>query len=68
MYNNHSKLTKHVPWSEGAAAHNMPIPTSSSMIREHWKLDRISTDSFWSPGLGSPVGNDVIPHPKTVPF
>lgn len=62
------QLTKHVPCNEGAAAHIMPRPTWSSMTRAHWKLDKISTVSFWSTGLGSPAGNDVIPHPMTVPF
>lgn len=61
-------LTKHVPCSDWAAAHSMPGLTLSSMTREHWKFDNTSTTSFWSVGLGSPMGNDTMPHPRTVPF
>jgi len=67
-YHHRQLLTKHVPCNDGAAAHSMPRPTWSSMTREHWKFDRTSTESFCSVGLGSPVGNAVIPHPTTVPF
>lgn len=63
-----TKLTKQVPCSTGGAAHIIPGPTLSSMIREQWKLDTTSTWIFCNIELGVPMGYEVIPHPTTVAF